>query len=224
MRFENPPIPFSTPVHHIRDGSEIEIHGMAFDGAVGSFAVELFVGNDIALHLNPRQKHHGNTIVLNSMVMGQWQHEERHHGPIHHFHHNKHFHLKIIVHQHHFKIKVNDHKICEFHHRMPYHMINMIGIRNDVVVHKIHLHNVGEGYGAPMPGYVQPMPIGSGVAPQPYIGGGVVPPPVYAPPPTVYMPPQPVMAYGAQPSVVVIEEGHRHHHHGIFGHHHHHHW
>jgi len=221
MRFENPPVPFSTPVHHFRDGSEIEIHGKAYDGAVGSFCVELFVGNDIALHFNPRQKHHGNKIVLNSMMYGQWQHEEHHSNAIHNFHHEKHFHLKIKCHEHHFKIEVNGHHICNFHHRMPFHLISMIGIRNDVAIHSVHLHHVGEGFAGPMPGYVQPMPMGG--------GAGMMGQPSYMPPgpmvvqQPVYMPQQPAMAYGAQPSVIVVEEGHHHHrHHGLFGGHHHH--
>uniref|UniRef100_A0A0K0F2D0 Galectin n=1 Tax=Strongyloides venezuelensis TaxID=75913 RepID=A0A0K0F2D0_STRVS len=237
---DNPPIPFSTPIlRGFPTHGKIKIHGEPFCGYSKGFVVELFAGNEIALHLNARFGACGeHKLVVNSNRCGRWEHEDRHHNP---FKLDHHFHLKIKNHGSHYSIHVNDHHVCHFHHRIDPCNITALGIKGDVRAFKIHFeefphHNGG---GVQIGGYSE--------APPPYVtgvGGGVTPKPVYpggigsgATPGYVggigsgVVPgmPQPPVVVGqpGPPPVVVIEEDrhHHHHHHGLlhdlFHHHHH---
>uniref|UniRef100_A0A0K0EL90 Galectin n=1 Tax=Strongyloides stercoralis TaxID=6248 RepID=A0A0K0EL90_STRER len=174
---DNPPIPFSTPIFRgFPEHGKIKIHGEPYCGYSKGFVVELFAGNEIALHLNARFGACGeHKLVVNSNRYGRWEEEDRHHNP---FKINHHFHLKIKNHGSHFSIHVNNHHVCHFHHRIDPCRITGLGIKGDVNAFKIHFeefshHNEG---GVQVGGFPEPPP--------PYmsgIGGGVAPTPIYPP-------------------------------------------
>lgn len=66
------------------------------------FVVELYAGNDIALHLGARFGYMGETaIVLNSQQWGKWQKEERHKNKLGV---GEPFRLQIVNHEKHFLV------------------------------------------------------------------------------------------------------------------------
>lgn len=205
----NPCSPFSTAIYNgLPYGAKIEIEGVPFQGPVQNFALELFAGPNIAFHMNARYGMCGEyALVMNSMEGGVWRHEERHSSP---FHVGQSFHLKMTIKDDKIKIKVCGEKY-HFHHRIPPHCINSIGIKGDVTIHCVRFErvNIGSGQGCP-PHY-------GGVPP--VYGGPPMPqhPPAYGGAPPPFQPP-----YGgaAPPPPVVVVEGHHHHH---DPHHHHHH-
>ncbi len=66
------------------------------------FAVELFAGTNMALHMSVRFGYTGDyQLVMNSLDCGVWGSETRHCNP---FHIGAHFHLKIKAHRSHYKV------------------------------------------------------------------------------------------------------------------------
>uniref|UniRef100_A0A158R4P3 Galectin n=1 Tax=Syphacia muris TaxID=451379 RepID=A0A158R4P3_9BILA len=189
-------IPLHIPiVNGLPEGARVLIEGTAYNGSQRSFAVELYAGPNIALHLNPRFGHFNEFVtVLNSMQEGGWKHEERHQMPIIV---GQPFKLKIKNVDNKYKIKINNDEMF-FHHRIPPQFINGFGIRGDVTVQKIHFKNFHEQCFQPG-NYVPPMYPSTGYNPAPPVGFGAAPSaPAYQPygtpaPP----PPQP---YGGMPS------------------------
>jgi len=148
---ENPPVPFAYPLgpFGLQPDAELNVHGETFkhhhdhhDSHHG-FAIEFragSMGQDIALHVNFRFKTFEHTVVVNTCSGGHWQKEERHHNRLKL---GDGFRVKIVNHEKHFVIEVNEHPLCHFHHRIPYQSITSLDITGDAHVHRVHMLNMG---------------------------------------------------------------------------------
>jgi len=133
MHIVNPYIPFTAPiVDGLRPGRHVDIHGKSTQGPKQSFEINLYSGNQIALHVNPRFNQ--NRLVLNSQINGSWGAELSDHN---HIHMHQPFHMQIKVHPAHFDVLVNGHSV-RFPHRLQPETITSITINGDVVIDKIH--------------------------------------------------------------------------------------
>ncbi|XP_056400913.1 galectin-3 isoform X2 [Hyla sarda] len=81
------------------------------------FSIDYKVGNDIALHVNPRFDEHPNVIVRNSFIGGKWGNEERQ-CPKFPFQQGKPFKLQVLFQPDCYKVAVNNENLCQFKHRI----------------------------------------------------------------------------------------------------------
>ncbi len=137
MQFQ--PIPFHYPIGYagLPYEAEVVIHGNTYHSHhEESFAVEFRAGSggqDVAVHINFRFKTFEHVVVLNTFSAGQWEKEERHPNPIRI---GDNFRLRIVNHEKHYKIELNEKHLCHFHHRFPAQSVTGLDIKGNVVVHR----------------------------------------------------------------------------------------
>lgn len=197
----NPPMPLLTPIPGgFTYGKIIRVKGM-LSPMPQRFAINLQCGpntqprDDMALHFNVRMAERA--VVRNSLVFGQWGHEEKH-GHMFPFVPGQAFEILFLADSNQYKIAINGQHFTEFHCRMPMERVSYLSADGDITIHMITFEG---GHGAPgqmpMPGgHVPPMPM-----PAPAHPGGHVPPhgAPYPPGMAAPYPTQPGMPYPAAP-------------------------
>jgi len=85
-------------------------------------------GADVVLHFNPRFDQR--EIVRNSCQHGGWGAEEKHgHFPLQS---GVPFHVQIVCYPQHYQILVNGQPFTDFHHRVPFQLVQALQIKGDV--------------------------------------------------------------------------------------------
>ncbi|BFZ07984.1 hypothetical protein BsWGS_11022 [Bradybaena similaris] len=105
-----------------------------------TFAINLIngtcLGNDIALHFNPRRSE--DTVVLNNQISGSWQHEERHPLPCP-LKDKIPFEVEIVNKCKKFKIYVNGHHFASFKARGDVENIKGINVKGEAYIYEVKL-------------------------------------------------------------------------------------
>jgi hypothetical protein len=136
---ENPPIPFFHPLYGgFPLHAEVILSGASYNGSRRSFAINLrAAADDVALHVNPRFGHYGeHTIVLNSYERDEWKREERHSNPMRI---GDQFRIRIVNHEAHFLIELNDRERFHFTHRLSAGAITRLDVEGDVSLQRVQL-------------------------------------------------------------------------------------
>uniref|UniRef100_A0A8C5PL65 Galectin n=1 Tax=Leptobrachium leishanense TaxID=445787 RepID=A0A8C5PL65_9ANUR len=142
----NPPVPFTTPLHHgLNDGTLLVISGTV-NHSGERFALNLQCGpganDDIAFHFNPRFD--GGNVVCNTKERQNWGKEEnKHEMP---FHRGQPFEIRILVSNHNYKVSVNRNHLLEFKHRVPIQRVNTLNISGCVSLANVDIQAQGAGF------------------------------------------------------------------------------
>ncbi|KAK2831421.1 hypothetical protein Q7C36_016507 [Tachysurus vachellii] len=187
--FYNPKIPFTGSIQGgLKDGKSIIVSGRVLPGA-NRFHVNLQCGSrpdaNIALHFNPRYDSSSGYIVTNTKHNNTWGTEERIHQS--HFPMGNPFNLQILVTSQSYKISVNGIHIKDYMHRIPFNMVDTIGVDGMVEVNTINFQDPAgfvpaqsgfqpqfaypSGYSAP----AFPAPVNYSVPYKSIINGGLYP-------------------------------------------------
>ncbi|XP_069806514.1 galectin-3-like [Dendropsophus ebraccatus] len=98
------------------------------------FGVDYKIGNDIALHVNPRFHEHPHVLVRNSCVGGKWGPEERQ-CPKFPFQQGKPFKLQIHFQPDCYRVAVNNENLFQYKHRLTnFAGIKCIRIQGDLTI------------------------------------------------------------------------------------------
>jgi len=99
------------------------------------FSINLYAGNDIAFHFQPRFSE--KAVIRNSQVDNNWQKEEKKGGfP---FDRTRNFDVTLICEEKGFKCIVDGVDFCTFNHRLTTRPIDRILIDGDIDLHAVHL-------------------------------------------------------------------------------------
>ncbi|XP_069805757.1 galectin-3-like [Dendropsophus ebraccatus] len=103
------------------------------------FAVDYTIGNDIALHVNPRFDEHPHVIVRNTCISDGWGLEERE-CPKFPFQQGKAFKLQILFQPDCYRVAVNNENLFQYKHRLTnFAGIKCICIRGDLTISGVRM-------------------------------------------------------------------------------------
>ncbi|KAG8122709.1 hypothetical protein E2320_018260 [Naja naja] len=130
------PLPYRTTICGFFPSKSIIVSGSVSPYAQ-RFEINLKVGNNIALHINPRFDQ--NTIVRNSLLSMYWGSEERHLPYGMPLMRGQPFTIWIQCEAHCFKVAVNGHHQFDYNHRICNLWINLLEVDGDITLTNIQV-------------------------------------------------------------------------------------
>ncbi|KAG7464345.1 galectin-5-like isoform X2 [Solea senegalensis] len=127
-------VPYTHSLNGVHNKLMIIINGV-IKAKPNMFTVDMYAGEDVAFHFNPRFNERGQKVIVrNSCIRGKWGAEERELANFP-FSPGQSFEMKILCTNGEFKVAVNGSHLLEFKHRLKnLNSIRSFGIFNDVTL------------------------------------------------------------------------------------------